>query len=64
MYEEVSTNLQGKELPKENASNDCLLLITLDPVIRVHKKYYPQTLLKECKYKIKNNKIDNLIDDK
>ena len=39
------------------------MLITLDPVIRINKKYYPQTLLKECKYNIKNNKRDNLIND-
>ena len=31
----------------------------LDSVIRVNKKYYPQTLLDECKYKIKKNKMEN-----
>ena len=25
----------------------------LDSVIRANKKYYPQTLLEECKYEIK-----------
>ena len=35
----------------------------LDSVIIVNKKYYPQTLLEECKYKIKENKIENLIND-
>ena len=35
----------------------------LDSVIRVNKKYYPQTLLEECKYIIKNNKTENLIND-
>ena len=35
----------------------------LDSVIRVNKKYYPQTLLEECKYKIKKNKMENLIND-
>ena len=36
----------------------------LDSVIRVNKKYYPQTLLEECKYtKKKNNKMENLIND-
>ena len=33
----------------------------LGSVIRVNKKYYPQTLLEECKYIIKNNKIENHI---
>ena len=32
-------------------------------VIRVNKKYYPQTLLEDCKYEIKNNKMENLIND-
>ena len=27
------------------------------------KKYYPQTLLEECKYESKNIKIENHIDD-
>ena len=35
----------------------------LDSVIRANKKYYPQTLLAECKYEIKKNKMDNLIND-
>ena len=33
----------------------------LDFVIRVNKEYYPQTLLKECKYDIKKNKMQNNI---
>ena len=32
-------------------------------VIRVNKKYYPQTLLEECKYTIKLNKTENFIND-
>ena len=64
MYEDkVNTNFQGKEVPKENASYDCLSLIVLDSVIRVNKKYYPQTLLEVCKYKIKKNKRDHFIND-
>ena len=55
----VNTNFQGKSVPKENASYKCLSLIMLDSVIRLSKKYYPQTLLEECKYKIKKNKTEN-----
>ena len=33
----------------------------LDSVIRVNKKYYPQTLLEDCKYVIKKNKMEKLI---
>ena len=35
----------------------------LGSVIRVNKKYYAQTLLEECKYKIKKNRRDNFIND-
>ena len=38
-------NLQCKKVPKENASYKCLSLIMLGSVIRVNKKYYPQTLV-------------------
>ena len=45
----VNTKFQGQKVPKKNASNKCISLIMLDSVIRVNKKYYPQTLLEECK---------------
>ena len=61
--DKVNTNFQGKKLPKENASYRCLSLIILDSVIRVNKKYYPQTLLEERKYEIKKNKMVKLIDE-
>ena len=35
----------------------------LDLVIRVNKKYYPQTVLEEFKYEIKKNEMENLIND-
>ena len=64
MYEDrVNTNFQGKKVPKENASYKCLSLIMLDSVIRVNKKYYPQTLLEEYKYAVRKIKLENLIND-
>ena len=64
MYEDrVNTNVQGKKVPKENASYKCLSSIMLDSVIRVNKKYYPRKLLEECKYVIRKNKMENLIND-
>ena len=62
MYgDRVNTNFRGKKIPKENASYKCLSLIMLDSVIRVNKKHYPQTLLEECKYVIRKNKMEKLI---
>ena len=33
----------------------------INNVIRVNKKYYPQTLLEECKHVIRKNKMENRI---
>ena len=53
--DKVNTNFHGKKIPKEKTACKCLSLIMLDSVIWVNKKYYPQTLLEECKYEIKKN---------
>ena len=59
MYEDrLNTDFQGKEVPKEDVR-----LIVLDFVIRVSKNYYPETLLEVCKYVIRKNKMENLIND-
>ena len=64
MYgDRVNTNFQGKKVPKENASYKCLSLIMLVSVIRANKKFYPQTLLEECKYLTRKNKMENLVNN-
>ena len=50
-------------MPKEKAPCKCLSIIMLDSVIKAKKKYYPQTLLEECKYEQEKIKMENLIDD-
>ena len=50
-------------MPKEKAASKCLSIIMLDSVIKVKKKYYPQTFLEECKYEPKKIKMENLTDD-
>ena len=45
-------------MPKENLSNECLSITILGSIIKVNKKYYPQ-----IKIKIKNKKVENLIND-
>ena len=59
----VNTNFQGKKMPKEKAPCKSLSIIMLDSVVKAKKKYYPQTLLEECKYELKKIKMENLIDD-
>ena len=64
MYEDkVNTNFQGKKVPEEYASCKCSSLIMLGSVIRVNEKYFPQTLLEDCKYIIRKNKMENLVND-
>ena len=50
-------------MPKEKAPCKCLSIIMLDSVIKAKKKYYPQTLLEECKYEQEKIKMENLIGD-
>ena len=50
-------------MPKEKAPCKCLSIIMLDSVIKANKKYYPQTLLEECKYIQEKIKTENYIDD-
>ena len=64
---DIRTNFHGegnsRKVPKEHCSYKCLSLISLDSVIKMGKKYYPQTLLEECKYKLTKKKIEDLITD-
>ena len=62
-YVKTKIKMYGGIANKENASYKCFLLIMLDSVIRVNKKYYPQTLWEECKCEIRKNKMENLINN-
>ena len=57
------TNFHIKKMPKEKAPCKRLSKIMLDSVIKANKKYYPQTLLEECKYVQEKIKTENYIDD-
>ena len=57
------TNFQSKKMPKEKAPCKCLSIIMLDSVIKANKKYYPQTILEECKYVQEKIKNENYIDE-
>ena len=57
----IITNFLNKKIPKEKAPCKCLSIIMIDSIIRVNKKYYPQTLSEESKYIQENTKIENYI---
>ena len=62
MYaDSIITNFHNKKMPKEKAPCKCLSIIMIDSVIKANKKYYPQTLLEECKYIQEKIKIENYI---
>ena len=56
----IITNFYNKKMPKEKASCKCLSIM-IDSVIKANKKYYPQTLLEECKYIQEKIKTENYI---
>ena len=59
----IITNFHNKKLPKEKAPCKCLSIIMIDSVIKANKKYYPQTVLEECKYMQEKIKIENYINE-
>ena len=63
---DIKTNVRNidnknNKLPEKNKPYKCVLLISLDSIIKINKKYYPQTLLQECVYKLINKKVENII---
>ena len=49
----IKTNFLGNNVSKENTYYTCIACITLDSVLKMNKKNYPQVYLEECKYKVK-----------
>ena len=60
----IETDFLSNDVPKENKHNICIACITIDSVIRIDKKNYPQVFLQECKYKIKRIQIPRFINIK
>ena len=48
-------------MPKENMLYTCITCITIDSVIKMENKYFPQVYLEECKYKIKEMQMSRFI---
>ena len=53
---DIKTNFRDidnkdNKLPEKNKPYKCMSLISLDSIIKINGKYYPQTLLQECVYK-------------
>ena len=57
----VNANLQGDKTPKEGVHHTCIVSISIDSVMKMEKKNYPQVYLEECKYKTKTIKVPGFI---
>ena len=57
----IKTNFLGNGVPKENMHYTCIACITIDSVMKMNKKNYPQVYLEECKYKIKKIQMSRFI---
>ena len=63
---DIKTNFRNidnknNKLPEKNKPYKCVSLISLASIIKTNRKYYPQTLLQECVYKLINKKVENII---
>ena len=49
-YGNEDTDFQDIEIPKADSDYICLVVLSIDFVLKKDKKYCPQVFLKECKY--------------
>ena len=61
-FKVINTLFSDDIIPEEKIEYECIPCISVDSVLNIDKKYYPQTYLKHCKYKVKERKMKNLID--
>ena len=47
-------------MPKENEHYTCIACVTIDSVMRMEKKNYPQVYSEQCKYRMKKAKETKL----
>ena len=57
----IKINFLGDEIPKENVHYACIACITIDSVMKIEKKNYPQVYLEDCKYKVKKIQMSRFI---
>ena len=58
----IKINFLSDEAPKENEHYTCIACITIDSVMIMEKKNYPQFYLEECKYRMKKTKMTKFIE--
>ena len=58
----IKTNFLSDEVSKENEHYTCIACITIDSVMRMEKKNYPQVYLEEWNYRMKKTKMTKFIE--
>ena len=61
-FKMIKTLFDKDEISEEKIEYECNPCISVDSVLKIEKKYYPQVYLEQFKYKIKERKIKSLID--
>ena len=61
-FKMVKTLFSDDIIPEEKIEHECIPCISVDSVLKIDKKYYPQVYLEQCKYNVKKRKIKSLID--
>ena len=57
----TKTNVLGTGIRLENLHYTCIACITVNSVMKMDKKYFPQVYFEECKYKMKKIQISRFI---
>ena len=58
----INTLFSGDQILKERVRYTCISCISIDSVLRVNKKNYPEVYLEQCKYKMKKRELKSFID--
>ena len=57
----IKTHFLGGKVSKENMDYTCIVCITVDSVMKMEKRNYPQVYLEEYKYRIKKIQMSRFI---
>ena len=57
----IKANFLGNNVPEENTYYTCIACTTVDSVLKMGKRNYPQVYLEECKYKVKKIRTPRFI---
>ena len=58
----IKAKFFSDEVPKENEHYTCIACITIDSVMRMGKKNYPQVYSEKCRYRVKKIKMTKFIE--